>query len=124
MKKFALVAVAAAIVSLGASVTVPTVAQAQAIINVQYGRPPPPRVEQVPPPRRGMVWSAGHYEWRGGRHVWMRGTWIRARPGYAYRSPEWRENNGRWEYRRGAWDRDGDGVPDRNDRQPNNPNRH
>ena len=28
-----------------------------------------------------------------------------------------------WEYSAGRWDRDGDGVPNRADRRPNNPNR-
>jgi len=112
---------AASLLSMGA-LTVPTAAQAQAVITIQ-GPPPPPRYERMPPPRRGYVWSPGHYEWRGGRHVWVRGMYVRARPGYAYRAPEWRENNGRWEYNRGRWDRDGDGVPNRQDRRPDNPYR-
>ena len=36
---------------------------------------------------------------------------------------KWRERGGRWEYDRGRWDRDGDGVPNRYDRRPNNPYR-
>ena len=123
MKKFVVIAGAAAVLSFG-TMTLPAAAQAQSIINVQYGPPPPARVEVVPGPRRGRIWSPGHYEWRGHRHVWVRVVWLRARPGYAYRAPEWRENNGRWEYRRGAWDRDGDGVPNRVDRAPNDPTRH
>ena len=56
------------------------------------------------------------------------GHWLRARPGYAYQSPRWVQNNGRWNMRNGNWarsrrDRDGDGVPNRMDRAPNNPNR-
>lgn len=112
---------AASLMSLGA-VVVPTAAQAQPAIYVQKP-PPPPRFERTPPPRRGHVWAPGHYEWRGGRHVWVRGEYIRARRGQAYRAPEWRERDGRWEYNRGRWDRDGDGVRDRDDRRPNNPNR-
>jgi hypothetical protein len=112
---------AASLLSMGAAMTIPTTAQAQPVV-IQVA-PPPPRFERVPPPRRGYVWAPGHYEWRGGRHVWVRGVYVQARPGYAYRAPEWRENNGRWEYNRGRWDRDGDGVPDRYDRRPNNPNR-
>lgn len=135
MKKFALfTSAAAALLSLG-TLTVPVTAQAQSVVYVQIA-PPPPRAERVPPPRRGQIWSPGHYEFRGSRHVWVKGTWVRTRPGYAYRAPEWRERDGRWEYRRGAWDRDGDGVRNRNDRdrdgdgvpnrrddRPNNPNR-
>lgn len=119
MKKFVLAAGAAAILAAGL-VAVPSVAQAQVYVQVA---PPPPRAERVPPPRRGMVWQPGHWEWRGNRHVWIGGQYLRARPGYAYRAPEWRERDGRWEYNRGRWDRDGDGVPNRMDRRPNNPNR-
>ena len=103
---------------------------------VQYHAPPPPRYERVPPPRRGMVWSQGHWEWRGHRHVWMAGYWVKARPGYHNREPRWVEHDGRWAMQRGGWDRDrdgvanrydrdrdGDGVPNRRDRQPDNPRR-
>jgi hypothetical protein len=123
MKKIAIILTTgfAALLPL-AAVTVPTAAQAQVAVYVQ-GPPPPPRYERVPPPRRGYVWSPGHYELRGNRHVWVGGNYIRARPGYAYRAPEWRDRGGRWEYSRGRWDRDGDGVPNRHDRRPNNPYR-
>lgn len=89
-----------------------------------YRAPPPPRYEAVPRPRRGMVWETGHWEWRGNRHAWVPGHWIKARPGYAYRQPQWQQRGDRWEMRRGGWDRDGDGVPNRHDRRPNNPNRY
>ncbi len=112
---------AASLLSVGA-LTVPMAAQAQPLVAVQVARPPP-RFERVPPPRRGYVWAPGHYEWRGGRHAWVGGVWVRARPGYAYRAPEWRQEGGRWQYSAGRWDRDGDGVPNRYDRRPNNPNR-
>lgn len=137
MKSIALAATATALVSFGV-LAVPAAAQAQPLVsvqftsppqvqplvNVQYAPPPPARFERVPPPRQGYVWAPGHYEWRGNRYVWMRGTWVRARPGYVYRAPQWRERDGRWVYRRGDWDRDRDGVPDRFDRRPNNPNRY
>jgi hypothetical protein len=123
MKKLviSIVTCGAALISIGA-MTLPTAVQAQSGVWIQTA-PPPPRAERVPPPRRGYVWAPGHHEWRGGRHVWVRGEYVRARPGYAYRAPEWRERDGRWEYNRGRWDRDGDGVPDRNDRRPDNPRR-
>jgi hypothetical protein len=123
MKKLtlSLATCAAALLPLGA-MTLPTAAQAQPAVWIRTA-PPPPRAERIPPPRRGYVWAPGHYEWRGGRHVWIGGSYVRARPGYAYRPPEWRERDGRWEYRSGRWDRDGDGVPNRYDRRPNNPYR-
>ena len=89
--------------------------------------PPPPRVERVPAPRRGQVWAPGHWEWHRQRHVWINGSWLRARPGYNYQGPAWVQRNGRWKMNGGRWarggrDRDGDGVPNRRDARPNNPN--
>ena len=86
--------------------------------------PPAPRYERVPAARRGMVWSQGHWEWRGGRHVWVPGQWMRVRQGQHYVQPGWHQRNGQWVYAAGRWDRDGDGVPNRHDRRPNNPYRH
>ncbi len=85
--------------------------------------PPPPRAERMPSPRRGMVWSQGHWEWNGNRYHWVPGEWVRVRHGQHYRQPQWRERDGRWELDRGRWDRDGDGVPNRRDRRPDNPYR-
>ena len=90
--------------------------------------PPEPRVEVVPGPRRGHAWAPGHWEWRHRHHVWVRGHWLRARRGYAYEPHRWVERDGRWGMEQGRWvprpgDRDGDGVPNRFDRAPNNPNR-
>jgi hypothetical protein len=48
------------------------------------------------------------------------------RPGYVWHRPEWRQGDRGWEMVRGGWhrgDRDGDGVPNRVDRRPDNPNR-
>ena len=90
--------------------------------------PPEPRVEVIPQARRGYVWAPGHWEWRANRHVWVKGKWIRDRKGYVYNPPTWRERDGRWEMERAAWrrgnrDNDGDGVRNRDDARPNNPNR-
>ena len=88
--------------------------------------PPAMREEAVPQPRRGHSWTPGHWNWRGNKHVWVSGSWVRDRPGYRYNAPTWKERDGRWALERGRWsrgDRDGDGVPNRLDRQPNNPRR-
>lgn len=124
LSRITLSAAAAALVSLG-GVALPTAAQAhQPVIHVQIGKaPPPPRFERTPPPRRGYVWSPGHWEAKRGRHVWVPGVWLKARPGHVYRAPQWHQRNGQWAYSRGHWDRDRDGVPDRHDRHPNNPYR-
>lgn len=110
--------------SLG-SITLP----ASAAVVIVREAPPPLRAERAPQPRRGYTWQAGHWEWKHQHHVWTRGSWQRDRQGYVYQQPAWAERNGRWEMSRGSWvrgnrDRDGDGVPNRADARPNNPNRH
>lgn len=96
-----------------------------AVRLVQYQPPPPPpRARPIPAPRAGKVWVQGHWEWRGNRYIWRDGHWVGMRPGQHYVQPSWVERNGRWHYQGGRWDRDGDGVPNRYDRQPGNPYRH
>lgn len=88
--------------------------------------PPPLRYEVVPAPRAGWVWVPGYWEWRRHRHYWVAGHWVRHRPGYVYAPARWIERDGRWHYYAPAWnrhDRDGDGVPNRLDRAPDNPYR-
>jgi len=100
-------------------------APASADISVRVA-PPPPRHEVVPAPRHGYVWAPGHWDWRGGRYVWVQGSYVRARNGYHYAAPRWYERDGRWYMDRGGWarhDADHDGIPNRVDHAPNNPNR-
>jgi hypothetical protein len=88
--------------------------------------PPEARVETPPAMRRGYQWAPGYWRWQGQRHVWKAGTWVRARPGYIYAQPRWVEGNGRWRMQAGQWsrnDRDGDGVPNSQDRRPDDPTR-
>ncbi len=88
--------------------------------------PPALRVEVAPEPRPGYLWVEGHWDWRNGRHEWVGGTWVRERHGYIYNPARWEERDGRWHLDRGGWrrgDRDGDGVPNRFDRAPDNPYR-
>lgn len=100
--------------------------------TVVYIDTPPPalRHEIVPSPRAGYVWAPGYWNWRNNRHVWYKGSWQRERQGYYYHPNRWVEREGRWTNERSRWDRnapmgdrDGDGVPNRFDRAPNNPNR-
>jgi hypothetical protein len=114
---------AAAIASLG---TLPTAARA-AQLSVMIGiAPPAPRVVVMPPPRPGYLWAPGYWNWRGNRHVWQEGSWMRERPGYAYAPPHWVQHDNRWELNRGGWahaDHDRDGVPNGQDRHPDNAHR-
>ena len=99
-------------------------ANVEYIVNVP---PPPVRYEPVVAPRVGYVWVPGYWDWRHGCHYWVRGQYVRHRHGYVYEPARWAERDGRWHYARPAWraaDRDGDGVPNRLDRFPDNPYRH
>jgi len=55
----------------------------------------------------------------------VNGHWERERHGYRYVEPRWSQHDNRWTLERGGWmrDRDGDGVPNRADRAPDNPYR-
>lgn len=78
-------------------------------------------------PRRGHVWVAGHWGWENCRHQWIKGSWLRERRGYQYNPPLWVERDGRWHMECGTWrrgDREGDGVPKREDYRPNDPPRY
>ncbi|HUQ27248.1 MAG TPA: YXWGXW repeat-containing protein [Usitatibacter sp.] len=102
-------------------------ALARSDVYVSIGPPPPLRYEVVPAPRAGWVWAPGYWEWRHHRHVWVAGHWTRYRPGYVYAPARWVQRESRWYYSAPAWnrhDRDGDGVPNRFDRAPDNPYRY
>jgi hypothetical protein len=101
--------------------------------------PPVPVYEAVPAPRAGWVWAPGFYDWRDGRYVWTTGRWVQDRPGWVWQEARWQQRaDGSWFLVGGQWvqgeqygydrhgpdgDRDGDGIANRYDRFPNNPNR-
>jgi hypothetical protein len=129
---FKKILIASIVATSFASVPMIVSAQQRAIVITQP--PPPPREEVVPGARRGHEWAPGHWAWRNGQHVWVRGHWVRERQGQRWVPDRWVERNGRWEFVAGHWqrggrgpgarrDNDGDGVPNRQDARPNNPNR-
>ena len=107
--------------ALGAVAT-PLTSVAQVVVYLNTA-PPPVRIEAVPAPRTGYMWSNGHWQHDGSQYVWSSGDWQAARPGYTYVQPTWVESNGRYAYAPPRWDRDGDGVPNRRDAAPDNPRR-
>jgi hypothetical protein len=107
------------------SLALPAAARANVDLVLNFG-PPPVQYEVVPAPRYGFVWVPGYWDWRYGRHYWVAGHYVRHRPGYVFQPARWVDYGGRWYYHRPAWrawDRDGDGVPNRYDRFPDNPYR-
>jgi WXXGXW repeat (2 copies) len=109
---------------------------------VVQGPPPAPIYEAVPASREGYIWAPGHYVWDNGRYHWRGGEWVAVRPGYAWQAAHWEQrSDGSWYLVGGTWvrsdnyaayedgsrgpfgDRDGDGVLNRDDRFPRNPNR-
>jgi opacity protein-like surface antigen len=115
------IVMAAVLAASFASIATP----ASAVVYVRAA-PPEPRVEVMPAPRANKTWVAGHYEYRNNRYRWIAGTWVQTRRGHVYHQPQWTESNGRWSYQQGNWkrgDADHDGVPNSQDRAPNNPGR-
>ena len=104
------------------SASLPSLARTEVdfVVNVA---PPALRYESVPPPRVGWVWVPGYWDRRYNRHHWVRGRYMRHRPGYYYEPARWAYRGDRYYYSRPGWrhDRDGDGIPNRYDRAPDNP---
>ena len=97
--------------------------------SAEYGyrhAPPPAHHEVAPPPRHGYVWVPGYWERANRSYHWVEGRWVRERRGQDYENAHWVERDGRWYLVQGGWrrDRDGDGVPNRYDRRPDNPYRY
>lgn len=68
--------------------------------------------------RHGKVWVEGHWVPRSHGPVWVAGHWAPQAPRY-YGPAHY--SSGYSPQRAPRWDRDGDGVPNRHDRRPNNP---
>lgn len=119
-KSLAVALCAASVVTLALPLT------ASAEVGIFFNVAPPPlRYEEVPPARQGYQWSPGYWNAHNNRHVWQAGHWERDRPGYTRSHPTWTQRE-RWQFEPGRWnrnDRDGDGVPNNRDRQPDNPRR-
>ena len=95
---------AAAMIAISAAAFLPATSMAQIGVNLVIGNaPPPPRFENVPPPRHGYVWAPGFWRWDGHHHVWLDGHWEHERVGYEYRRPEWVSEGDGWRFNDGGW---------------------
>ena len=118
--------VAAALISTAAFTPVAQAQHNRTEVIVVQKAPPALRREAVPAARRGYEWIPGYWNWTGRKYVWVKGHYEKVRRGYVYARPEWRQGDNGWTLNRGGWragDRDGDGVRNRDDARPNNPNR-
>jgi len=86
------------------AITVPTIASAGVAIDIDIA-PPPVRVETIPPPREGYIWSPGYWEWRGHEHVWVPGSMIHERRGYHWVPAHWDQRGPHWHHEPGHWER-------------------
>ena len=130
--------IAAIVSSAFAAVSLPAVSAIDFHVNIA---PPAVRYEATPAPRVGYVWAPGYWDYRSNRYSWTKGHYERERHGYYYHPTQWSEHDGRWYRYNNRWskaenqprhsngrmwadgDRDGDGVPNSRDRQPDNPRR-
>jgi hypothetical protein len=125
-----LITVAAAIISTAAFAPVAQAQHGRTEVIVVQKAPPAPRHEPTPQARRGYQWAPGYWNWNGRRYTWVKGHYEKVRHGYVYARPEWRQADNGWTMERGGWrrgpngDRDGDGIRNREDARPNNPNRY
>lgn len=129
MKRKLLLA-ALAVSSIG---VIPLAASAAVYVDVA---PPAPRHEVVPAERHGYAWAPGYWDRRGHEWVWVKGHWEKEHRNMHWHPHHWVERDGHWVREGGRWDReryvergpmgdrDHDGVPNRYDRAPDNPNRH
>lgn len=122
-------AAAVAFASTAGLVAIPAQAQTSPKILVIKTAPPAPLSERVPAARRGHAWVPGYWDWNGNRYTWVSGHFERVRQGYVYARPEWKREGNGWVLERGGWragarDRDLDGVQNRADARPGNPNRY
>lgn len=89
--KPALVSLALACVTLGATGTASAQPERIPALRPEGARPPPPGPNHL--------WEPGHWRWEHGRYVWIQGR-------YVMRRPEWRRGHfvrGHWQRRRGEW---------------------
>ncbi len=77
-------------------------ASARVVIGIR-GEPPPPRVVVVPSPRRGYIYSPGHWQWRGKRYVWVEGRYVKERRGYDWVADRYDRRGDDWVLIRGHW---------------------
>ena len=122
LRRIAITTLAAAAVLSTATVVTAPLSPAQAQVTVTFG-PPAPIYEPIPAPRHGYTWAPGFHRYDGGRYVWVPGRWVAARPGFRYVPDRWERvyvaGREQWRHVPSRWDRDGDGIPNRYDRNDN-----
>ena len=67
------------------------VGQGGVVITGPTAPPPPPRVENAGPARRGYIWIDGSYNWndQGKQYEWVPGHWERMKAKHRWDPPRW-----------------------------------
>lgn len=89
--------------------------------HIAHYAPPALRHEYVPHARRGFVWVPGYWDFSGYEYFWVDGYFAVEQRGYSFHQQRWEQRGNSWFLQPARWDRDGDGVPNYRDSQPNNP---
>lgn len=94
------------VLALGSVALLPMSASAHTAMSIDVRiAPPVPRVEVVPAPRAGYLWSPGYWQWHSHQHVWIAGHWLRERRGYHWVPEHWEAKGAAWRFHRGYWAR-------------------
>jgi WXXGXW repeat (2 copies) len=94
----------AAFVLVLGTAAIPAMARVSGSLDIEVG-PPPPRMEIVPPPRHGYVWSPGYWAWDGDDFVWRDGRWLAQRRGYDWEPDHWEHRDHHYQFGPGHWER-------------------
>src|SRR5215470_15730761 len=83
-------------------------AQAQVVIGISVGFPPPglPVYEQPICPSEGYIWTPGYWAWDRDfdDYYWVPGTWVLApEPGFLWTPPYWGWNGAAFVFYQGYW---------------------
>lgn len=65
--------------------------------------PPPIRVENPGPSRRGYVWIEGNWQWANNSYEWVPGHWERSKAGKRWQPVRWEQQGGVYVRVGGSW---------------------
>jgi hypothetical protein len=79
-------------------------AASQEVLFTTIDSPPPAmKVEVVPAPRVGYVYTPGYWDYKDRTYVWVEGTFVPERKGYVYVAPRYEQKEGKWRMYSSRW---------------------